>query len=70
MSQQSHFIENEIILPAEVPAVLRDRLKVTVPISLAERRIYLYVEVAQSAAAEFLLWGTVIAKRGGSPVAE
>lgn len=68
MSQQVHFNESELILPAEVPRVLHDRCRITVPLRLQERRIYLYMEVKQSAAAQFLAWADVVAYKGGSPV--
>lgn len=68
MSQQSIFSEDEIILPATVPLQLRESLKLTLPLSLPERRLYLYVEVRQSAAAEFFMWGEVQLTKGNVPV--
>lgn len=69
MSQQVHWNEGEIILPAEVPRQ-GELIAFAVPIALMERRLYLYMEVAQSATAPFQLRAGVVGMKGGRPVAE
>lgn len=46
-----------------------DALRISVPPQLQERRIYLYLEVKQSAAAEYQLDGKIYARYSAAPVA-
>jgi len=71
MSEQLvHWIDEEFVLPSgsNVPPVMHDRLRLAVPLSLQERRIYLYMEVCQDVTSPFLLNAEITLKNGGRPV--
>lgn len=69
MQTISHWTADEVIAAGVVPTLQNDALRLAVPLGLPERRIYLYLEVAQSVAAQFDLMAEVEAFNGGRPVA-
>ena len=66
----SDFQFNEKISVAAVTTAISDlsAIQLAVPRWLPERRIYLYVEVGQSAAAGFRMDASVIGLNGGKPI--
>jgi hypothetical protein len=64
----SDFQKKEIISPASIPTKNGKLLEVDVPLSLPERRIYIYLETSPSSATACLIDAVVRAYRNGRPV--
>jgi hypothetical protein len=62
----SNWERKEFLQPSTVPTAQREIINLNVPLNLAERRIFLYLEVNQSSSAAFFLGCDIRTKRGGT----